>query len=85
MYQYLVTFYYAVISLIGRANEMAPVSFTQTVFCAFIIIIGSFVSTFIFGNIAATMENATKKESKTAERMGLVQATMAYIKLPIVI
>eukprot|EP00347_Sterkiella_histriomuscorum_P006771 403351490 len=82
LYQYLVTFYYAVLILIGRANEMAPISLIQTVFCSFIIIMGSFVSTFIFGNIAATMENATKKDSKLSQRLSLIQTNMAMIRLP---
>ena len=63
-YQYLVNFYYGVICFVGRANEMAPVSFSQTCYCALIIILGSFASGFIFGNISTLMESGSMQESR---------------------
>lgn len=82
-YQYLVTFYYSVLLLIGKANEMAPVDIGQTVYCGFILILGSFVSSFVFSNITTVMEAATQKDSVLTQRMNFIQSTMAAIKLPV--
>jgi len=79
--QYMVSLYYAILILTG--NEMAPVTLFQTVFVALLLIFGALMMAFIFGNIAAAMQNVNKKESSFQERLSFAQHTMASIKLPL--
>ena len=52
-YQYSYVFYYAILLLVG--NESAPVTMTQTIFSSLVVIMGSIITAFIFGNMAALM------------------------------
>jgi len=52
-YQYSYVFYYAILLLVG--NESAPVTMGQTIFSSLIVIMGSIITAFIFGNMAALM------------------------------
>jgi len=49
--------------LLITGNECAPVDFRQTVFASIVIIMGSVVTAFIFGNIAALIAAINKKDS----------------------
>jgi hypothetical protein len=81
----LICFYYGTLILIGKSNEIFPVTVLQNIFVAMLLILGSFVVTSIFGNIAATMESASKKDTKLSDQINLIQSTMATIRLPLVI
>jgi hypothetical protein len=59
--QYGIIFHYMILLVVG--NECAPVSFMQTLFASLVIILGSIVTAFIFGNMAALMANISKKDS----------------------
>ena len=57
-------------------NELSPQTTLQTIVAALIVIIGSLVSAFIFGNMAAIMANINKKSSHFDEQLDLVNTTM---------
>lgn len=59
--KYSINFYYGIILLVG--GEIAPISIGQTIYAALVIILGSIVTAFIFGNMAALMANINKKDS----------------------
>jgi flagellar motor component MotA len=73
-------FYYAILLIVG--GEICPISITQTVIASLVIIIGSIVTAFIFGNMAAIMATINKKDSHFTETMDLVQTIMRTMKLP---
>ena len=54
-------FYYSILLIVG--GEIAPISVWQTVIASLVIIIGSIVTAFIFGNMAAIMATINKKDS----------------------
>lgn len=78
--QYATVFYYAILTMVG--NEISPRSSTQTIVSIFIIITGAIVSAFIFGNMAALMEQINKKSAHFDEELDLVNGIMKHMKLP---
>lgn len=78
--KYMTVFYYAILSILG--NESAPVSITQTFFMSMIVILGAIVTAFIFGNMAALMNNLNMKDTHFQDQQDLVASTMRSIKLP---
>jgi len=44
-------------------GEIAPVTTLQTIYASLVIITGSIVTAFIFGNMAAIMATINKKDS----------------------
>ena len=61
MDQYAVVYYYAILLLIG--SEIYPQNQVQTIFSAFVVIFGSILIAFIFGNMAALMASVNKKDT----------------------
>lgn len=59
--KYAVVFYNSILLVLG--NEISPITSGQTTFSAMVIILGAFVTSFIFGNMAALMAIINKKES----------------------
>jgi len=55
------SFYYSILLIVG--GEIAPVSTLQTIYASLVIITGSIVTAFIFGNMAAIMATINKKDS----------------------
>ena len=51
--QYAIVFYYAILLLLG--SDILPLTTGSTVFAALIVLTGSIVTAFIFGNMAAIM------------------------------
>lgn len=51
--KYAIVFYYAILLLLG--GDILPVSTLSTVYGSLIVIAGSIVTAFIFGNMAALM------------------------------
>ena len=78
--KYVTVFYYAILTMVG--NEISPRSSTQTIVSIFIIITGAIVSAFIFGNMAALMEQINKKSAHFDEELDLVNGIMKHMKLP---
>jgi len=73
-------FYYGFLMLVG--NEAAPRSTAQTVFSSLVIIAGSIIFAFIFGNMAALMASMNQKESAFQDQMDRISNIMKAIKLP---
>lgn len=58
--KYNTIFYYQMLLIQG--NDCCPVGFSQTFFAAIVVILGSIVTGFIFGNMAALMAAINKRE-----------------------
>ena len=48
--------------LLIQGNDCCPVGFSQTLFASIVVILGSIVTGFIFGNMAALMAAINKRE-----------------------
>lgn len=59
--QYVVLYYYGILLLLG--SDIFPMETTQVIYAAFIVILGSIVTAFIFGNMAALMATMNQKDS----------------------
>ena len=57
----MVCYYYALLLILG--SESAPMGDIQTLYSSIIVIMGSIVTAFIFGNMAALMATMNKKDS----------------------
>ena len=79
-HQYSIIFYYSILLITG--NECAPVTFSQTVFASIVILMGSVVTAFIFGNIAALIAAINKKDSHFQDQLDMISQTMRSLKLP---
>lgn len=79
IFKYLICLYQAILLVVG--NESAPRTFGQTLFALVTVFIGSIVTAFIFGNMAALMSTVNKKENLLNEQLDMVQQTMRSIKL----
>ena len=51
-------------------------------YSALVVILGSIVTAFIFGNMAALLSQSNKKDNTLSDQLELVQQTMKQIKLP---
>jgi len=47
-----------------------------------VVIMGSIVTAFIFGNMAALLQQSNKKDNTLSDQLELVQQTMKAIKIP---
>lgn len=63
-------------------NELAPTNLPETVLSSCIIILGSIVSAFVFGNMAAIMASINRKSNSFDEQLDLVNMTMRSMRLP---
>jgi hypothetical protein len=63
-------------------NEGGPRNFPQTFYCSLVVIMGSIVTAFIFGNMAALLQQSNKKDNTLSDQLELVQQTMKAIKIP---
>ena len=59
--KYWVCSYYAILMIVG--NEGGPKTPMQTLYCAVVVILGSIVTAFIFGNMAALLSQTNKKQN----------------------
>ena len=78
--KYFLTYYYGILILTG--NEIAPRNAVQTVVATMVIIVGTIVSAFIFGNMAAIMGSLNKKSSAFDAQMDMVNTTMRSMRIP---
>tara|TARA_B110000285_G_C15031037_1_gene566777 strand:- start:331 stop:768 length:438 start_codon:yes stop_codon:yes gene_type:complete len=78
--KYSIVFYNSILLVLG--NEISPITFGQTLYSASVIILGAFVTSFIFGNMAALMAIINKKDSFFQEQLEMVSQTMRSLKLP---
>lgn len=77
--QYVTMFYYAILTLMG--NDLCPRTTAQTLVSTLFILIGAVVSAFIFGNMAALMNQMNSKSTVADEQLDLSQNTMRSIRL----
>ena len=63
--QYMVVYYYALLLLMG--NDSAPISAGQTIYVTFVALAGTLYGSFLFGNMAALMENMNRAGDKQEE------------------
>ena len=75
--KYVTVFYYAILTMMG--NEIAPRDTTQTAVASVIIITGAVVAAFIFGNMAALMNQLNSKSTVADEQLDLAHNTMRSI------
>ena len=80
MERYVDCLYYALLML--WANEMAPISNTQTFFSILVFVIGSIFTAFIFGSIAAMVSHMQRKRNIREEFQDIIRFEMKKIKLP---
>jgi hypothetical protein len=78
--KYSTVFYYMILLVVGA--DCSPVDFWETVYASLVIIIGSIVTAFIFGNMAALMALINKKDSFFQQQLDMVGQTMRTLKLP---
>lgn len=62
-------FYYAILVLMG--NDLCPRNTMQTLVATLFILIGAVVSAFIFGNMAALMNQMNSKSTVADEQLDL--------------
>jgi len=60
--QYSILYYYSILLLLG--SDIIPTETIQIVYSALIVIFGSILSAFIFGNMAALMADMNSRDSK---------------------
>jgi len=63
--KYLIVCYYSLLLLVG--NDIYPKNLAQTVFSSMVLICGSLIFSFIFGNITAVMSSMNKKQNRFSE------------------
>ena len=78
--QYNTIFYYQMLLIQG--NDCCPVGFSQTLFASIVVILGSIVTGFIFGNMAALMAAINKREQAFQDQLDMIQQSMRSFRLP---
>ena len=63
--------YQAILLIVG--NEAGPKNALQTAYATIVIFLGSIVTAFIFGNMAALLSTINKRENLLQEQLDLVQ------------
>ena len=67
--KYLTVFYYAILAVVG--NDLCPRGTLQTIVSIIFILIGAITCAFIFGNMAALMNQMNSKSTIADEELDL--------------
>lgn len=79
--EYLLIYYYAVISLIG--TDLIPVSESELLSCLFLLLLGPVMIGILIGQFSNILYDLTAKERQRTEVHDLIANTMYSLRLPI--